>query len=437
MLNDEGSVKGKGPSILLPPRGNPFNPDQPPPLAPSGGETEPRDLSPEDVALMFGAPAPPEAQPALSDEQMMSFSSPALAALEESAETPASFGLPMEPGPTQSEEEAARNPSSHAERGDEGAAAPPGAQPLPDVSVTPPAMTIPTTTMAGGQALPGLRAFGSGLQISENVGIGLETYKPGEALKADEQLLGMLVPDGRLVTTWTEIDALESQIAATRHLSQKGAADMLDRLAAARNLLMNDRQNFEEAQRLVAEVRFRLEAIKRSRHIEHAEIILFYLLLFLIALVAGLLASGFGSLGKMITGQGTPSENLIWTILIGGVGGVTGALYGLWTHVARDRDYDPQFALWYYSNPIMGLLMGLLAYFLVQVGVVAISGGQNFSASPYTMWILAFAVGFQQNLALSLLNAVLKRIIPQEGKTAENGGAGGAKDTPRFPKPQK
>ena len=113
--------------------------------------------------------------------------------------------------------------------------------------------------------------------------------------------------------------------------------------------------------------------------------------------------------------------------------------------MARDRDYDPQFALWYYSNPLMGLLLGGLAYILMQVGILAVSGGEPITPSPYTTWVLAFAVGFQQNLAFSLLNTVLNRIIPAEekhgvkpgetGAGAEGGGA--TSQPPHFPVPKK
>jgi hypothetical protein len=286
-----------------------------------------------------------------------------------------------------------------------------------------------------------MRAFaGAQVQVSDNVGISLDTYKADKALQGKAELVNMLVPDGRLVTLWTEIEAVEAQVANAPHLSYKGGGDLLDRLAAARNLLMNDRDNFEEAERQVAEVKFRLATLKRSRLLGQSEVILLYLLAFLVVLVAGLLGVG-GRLGEVITAKGTPTENLVWTILLGGMGGITGALYGLWTHVARDRDYDPQFALWYYSNPLMGLLLGGLAYILAQVGILAITGGEPITPSPYTTWVLAFAVGFQQNLAFSLLNTILKRIIPEEEKSGvkpgeKEAGAGAGKaasEPPRFP----
>ncbi len=488
MLNDEGSVKGKGASIMLPPQGNPFAPGQTPPPTeafPSGAETAPRDLSPEDVAMMYAGPVTAGPAGATPGTESVSFAAPSVelafapdsaeamsSGLRADAEIPGHDGeaAPAEPEVLDSglradadlpghdeadaltgaatpsaEEQAALEPSSHADRmGGEAEASgglPPGARPMPGVPTVAPGMTIPATTVGGGQALPGMRAFaGAQVQVLDNVGISLDTYKPGAALKGKAELINMLVPDGRLVTLWTEIDSVEAQVANAPHLSYKGGGDLLDRLAAARNLLMNDRDNFEEAERQVAEVKFRLATLKRSRLLGQSEVILLYLLAFLVVLVAGLLGVG-ARLGEVITAKGTPTENLVWTILLGGIGGVTGALYGLWTHVARDRDYDPQFALWYYTNPLMGLLLGGLAYILMQVGVLAVSGGEPITPSPYTTWVLAFAVGFQQNLAFSLLNTILKRIIPEEEKSGvkpgeKGAGAGAGKaasEPPHFP----
>jgi hypothetical protein len=515
MLNDEGSVKGKGASIMLPARGSPFAPGQTPPAAeafPAGAETAPRDLSPEDVATMYSGPVTAEPAGAMAGTESVSFAtpSPALASapgepevtssgLRADAEIPGHDleAAQAEPGPLDSslgadteipghdgeadlavpeapdsgsradldlpghdeagapagaaapsaEEQAALEPSSQAEpvggEIEDTGGLPPGAQPLPGIPTIALGMAIPATTVPVGQALPGMRAFaGAQIQVSDNVGISLETYKPGAALKGKAELVSMLVPDGRLVTLWTEIDSVEAQVAATPYISHKGAVDLLDRLAAARNYLMNDRDNFEEAERLVAEAKYRLADLNRTRLLEHSEVIMVYLLIVMGCLVAGLLA--VGHLGEVIVGKGTATENLAWTILLGGLGGVTGALYGLWTHVARDRDYDPDFALWYYSNPLMGLLLGGLAYILAQVGVLAISGGATVTPSPYTTWMLAFAVGFQQNLAFSLLNTILNRIIPPEekrgvkpGETGAGAGAGSPGEAPHFPSPKK
>ena len=119
----------------------------------------------------------------------------------------------------------------------------------------------------------------------------------------------------------------------------------------------------------------------------------------------------------------------VWiTILWGGVGGWFGAIYNLWAHVSRDQDYDPQFALWYYTNPVIGLILGALVYVVIRTGIV-VAAGTEIQPAPYVtygMYVLAWAVGFQQNLALSLVNSVLKKLIPQDEK-------GGKASTPQPP----
>jgi hypothetical protein len=135
---------------------------------------------------------------------------------------------------------------------------------------------------------------------------------------------------------------------------------------------------------------------------------------------------------------------VVWaTIVWGGIGGVTGALYGLWVHVARDRDYDPEYAVWYYTNPLMGLILGLFVFVVAQVGLSEVTKG-----STFVLYFLAWAVGFRQNLAFSLANTILKRLTPEENaddsgsKTTPapgpSGGAGKAQSgTSTFPAPKK
>ncbi len=329
--NDEGSVKGQGASIMLPARGSPFAPTQgaPPTEAfPAGAETAPRDLSPEDVATMFAiSPGAEAAAPAMAETESVSFAAPLAepapeptdadlfaSGLRADADLPdhefgspaltdsaaMAFGAPVGAEMAMTEEAAALNPSSPSDRGAGGAeeasvgGIPPGARVLPDMPITPPALTIPSTTVVGGQALPGLRALaGSQLEISENVGITPEGFKREleVKLKGKDDLLKLFVPDGRLVTLWTEIDAVEGQVATTRGVSRRLARDLLDRLAVARNYLMNDRDNFDEAVRQVAEAKYLLARIRRSSPLQYSQAILIYLLGCTVLIVLGFIST--------------------------------------------------------------------------------------------------------------------------------------------------
>jgi hypothetical protein len=452
---DETSVKGRGPEIMLPPRGNPFTamPEETPSAAeaalPLGEETagapEPRDLSPEDLAALFPTSHAEREAPAAEAGAEPSFASSLGADLEIPGHSASAEAEPSAAG-LSPEDLAALFPSAPEARGAGGESVPPGARPLPDVPITAPGMAIPATTVVGGQALPGTQAFAGGLQISEDLGITPEAYQRAAALPGREALVNMFVPDSQLVALWAEIDSIETTVTATPHLSLQSARELLDRLATARNYLMNDRANYEEAGRELAEVKYRLGRLRRSAPTEHPRAILAYLLLFLGLIILGFaMTESFSArVGLRIAGG---DFGLVWTtVLWGGIGGVTGALYALWRHVARDQDYEPQYALWYYSNPMMGVILGAFVYLVVQLSLPALlAAGQSdtLQASPYILYLLAWAVGFQQNLAFSLANYALKRLIPAEEKgkslAVEPGAGGEAKvgAPPTFPAAKK
>ena len=102
--DDEGSVKGKGPAVMLPARGNPFDQQTStssstaPQGAASMASIEPRDLSPDDLAALFPT--------SHSDRE---------------APTPAGAGATMDattaaPPESSVEDWAALSPSSHEDR---------------------------------------------------------------------------------------------------------------------------------------------------------------------------------------------------------------------------------------------------------------------------------------------------------------------------------
>lgn len=270
----------------------------------------------------------------------------------------------------------------------------------------------------------GVDAAGLGAEMSLDLkqdDIGTSVYSPGEGLAANPKLIKILVPDARLMALWLEIDALEAEVTATRHMSQKVAAEMLDRLMKARNLLMNDRAQFEEAARQVAEVKYHLTSFRSSTIFQTPLFISAYLVAFLIMVIASVPFS------RTIAWDQLQIVNLkldmLWyTMLLGGIGGFTGATYSLVAHVARDRDYDPQFALWYYQSPVMGLVLGVFVYIavyiLMNVGSVLIISGQATGGSPVFVLVtffFAWLAGFKHNIAFDLADTVLKKLIPAQG----------------------
>ena len=373
---------------------------------------EPHDLSPEDLAAMF--PSTPSEQD-ISTESL----APVTTADLKSATT---MGADAElPGHDESPmmEAAGIGMAMAAE------AARPMAggleQPAPAMAEMPSVAPAASAAAPAG-AQPGVR-LPSDFQLAESVGVGLDQYKRDADVAANAQLVSMFVPDGQLLNMWLDIDAVEKEIVSTPGISRKLAEQLLDRLSVARNKLMADRNFYEEAGKQLALVKYRLNRNKRSSRDQQPRFILGYLLFSIALLAVGFVITAPLSaiIGPQIAIQGFAFDVVWQAILWGGIGGVTGALYGLWKHVAAEEDYDPQFALWYYTNPLMGIVLGAFVYVLMQLSLPAIFGGgsENIQPSPYLVYVLAWAVGFQQNLAFTLVNSVLKSFMKMTPESKE------------------
>ena len=96
------------------------------------------------------------------------------------------------------------------------------------------------------------------------------------------------------------------------------------------------------------------------------------------------------------------------TALWGGLGGVVGAMYSLWRHVSLKQDFNPQHKMWYYTQPIMGIPIGVVIFLIVRIGIgFTVEGVLNFE-SPYGIYMLAWIAGFQQNILYEIIRQILK-----------------------------
>ena len=73
--------------------------------------------------------------------------------------------------------------------------------------------------------------------------------------------------------------------------------------------------------------------------------------------------------------------------------------------------------MWYITNPIMGILLGIVAYLILLAGVISLTGeiDQNNINFPYTVYLLAFLLGFQQNVAWDLIRRFKNVFLPDDG----------------------
>ncbi|MCC7359708.1 MAG: hypothetical protein IT317_09535 [Anaerolineales bacterium] len=261
-------------------------------------------------------------------------------------------------------------------------------------------------------------AVAGGLQLSENVGPATQVFKRAPQLKADKALVKLLIPEARLTALWEEIAGLEAEAAQLQRGSQLLVTEMIDRLATARNMLLHSRDEYENALREVVYVRYRLTRIRHSSLLEQPQTILVYLILILLSLIAAFVATP-----RLVAGLGTPTPAvagieavaLFNTAFWGALGGLAAAFFALQRHV---EDFDQQHARWYYLSPLVGLFVGPLMGLVAGLGIPALfqlvnDQPANMQIRPALLYLLAWTVGYQQNLLLELIRSVLKRILPE------------------------
>ena len=226
----------------------------------------------------------------------------------------------------------------------------------------------------------------------------------GKPVPFDRQMAALVTPVARVVGANIE------------------RTDMLEQIRSATTLILSGKDKYEEAERSLNEVEYRLSYSRRVK--VWSDSIAYPLLAYEVfwLLVLGLGALFIPSiLSTAITRVNGFSPNSlpdfiqfddlflgVSTALWGGLGGVVGAMYALWRHVSLKQDFNPQHKMWYYTQPIMGIPIGVVIFLIVRIGIgFTIEGVLDF-ASPYAIYMMAWIAGFQQNVLYEIIRQILK-----------------------------
>ena len=262
----------------------------------------------------------------------------------------------------------------------------------------------------------GAQSAGAAFQISEDVGLAVATFKRARSKPANPDLLKLFISDDHLIALWNEIGRVELEVVELRQASPKLVRVMFDRLTMARNYLLSDRDEYEDVLQQVNIVKNNILRVRHSNRAQQPwtiQLFLYGLVILLVWLfLQGPRLTALLGNPAQVVGIATP---VLWnSVLWGGIGGLSAALYALVKHV---EDYDPQHARWYYLSPLIGLFFGPLVALLADVGLpafVQLVGDSSgvMEVRPAVMYLLAWTVAFKQNLLIQLINAVLARIVP-------------------------
>jgi hypothetical protein len=255
---------------------------------------------------------------------------------------------------------------------------------------------------------------------------------PPERPPEVEQRILTRLEKKRIDELHSQIDELYRDIPINLSNRPDISSQALSLLRQARTILLEKPQDFVEAEYKVR------QAYLLYNRIENAEKwgehygwrVFWYELIVLVLFVfsfLGLLAysTEFSTFLARLVGSQTPNQGVFtavgfWaTFVWGGIGGVVGALYILWTHVSERQDFERQHVMWYIIQPIMGLILGGVTFLIIYTGLLSLQATQPAATAlarevQLFPCLIAFIAGFRPQFVFSLLTKIIKIINPPE-----------------------
>ncbi len=151
-----------------------------------------------------------------------------------------------------------------------------------------------------------------------------------------------------------------------------------------------------------------------------------YTLLWLILLLWGYLSTNTIAAVLATTNEGVAAVQTAWfSALGGGVGGVIGSFYLLYTSIFIQKTFTQQKIMIYIIRPLMGIVLGALAYFIIQAGFLVITfvpddifeltlRGQLAQFVMIFQLIVGFLAGLNQRWVLIAVDKIVQRLSPTE-----------------------
>jgi hypothetical protein len=183
---------------------------------------------------------------------------------------------------------------------------------------------------------------------------------------------------------------------------------------------IRNREQFDEAERVINEVENRINLAERVRAWSASvrmRIILLeiafavFIIIGLIFLPDALTSVAPSILPAQASGILSSLDLLVNSMLWGGLGGVFSALIGLQTHKILEEDVDRNWAVWYIATPFMGFVMGAFLFLIVRAALLLIfpSTGAQIT-SGWIIYLVSGLVGFQQNFAYEIVERIIKAL---------------------------
>lgn len=228
-----------------------------------------------------------------------------------------------------------------------------------------------------------------------------------------ENISNMFVTKNELSSLWSQINQVEDRVISEMNNVNLGLT-LIKNLEDARKRLMSGIDQFDEVSGILAEIEYRLQFAKKVKIVSKkiGVPLLIYEFVWMLILVFLIFWLNFNE-NRINTNFANEIINiniLVNSLVWGGFGGVVGALYALWKHIAADQDFDAQFSLWYITNPILGISLGGFVYLVIQAGFLSLTAGASGGEviqSAAVIYVFAWICGFKQNVIYEIVRRIL------------------------------
>lgn len=305
---------------------------------------------------------------------------------------------------------------------------------LPADAPLPPATSrlypFPTDDLSGGGAgateTGVLRGFGDPFVPAEfQRPSARDVFSPVVSDAADPELLARFVTNTRLTDLWTQLDQLQEEVIRNVRAERQPTDAYQQDLLYASTLLLQNPANYDDARQII--LRVRADLMREQRVAEdtrkHVPRLLAY---YAVWFIATLIALDFDAQFRQTMPDGLPILKLSYPAIIFGIfGALFNGVLGLLQHANVKRDFDPTHTSWYLINPLIGGFLGIIVFiFFVVTGSsftpdLATRTDLSTTQAPLPIWLLAFIVGWQQNIVFRILNRFLNTVLPEKETAIE------------------
>src|SRR5262249_55798481 len=117
-------------------------------------------------------------------------------------------------------------------------------------------------------------------------------------------------------------------------------------------------------------------------------------------------------------------HGVVTSTLVGGLGGATYCIRGVYLNAAAKNQFSPQWYIWYVLRPFVSLIFGGISFIVLKAGLLLLNAQSQSADSNYGFLALAFIAGLNVDRFVQRLEEAAKAafgIEPSRASKPDNG----------------